>query len=252
MGQNSQNQRLCDITTLWTLLAHAREGTHAEAQAAQAQLLIRYGGAIRRYLNASARDPVAADDLYQEFALRLLKGDLRNADPARGRFRDYVKTILYNMITTHYKQKHRQPGPLALEHAEPYVAPADSAEADRVFLGCWRDELLAHCWDVLAKLESEGGQPSFTVLRYRSEHPASTSAVMAEALSDRLGKPITPASVRQLVHRAREKFAESLIEQVAHSLQDPSNERLEQELIDLELFEYCRPVLRRVLKKPAP
>lgn len=245
MGQDSQNRRLCDITTLWTLLVQAHNGAAAEAQAAQQQLLIRYGGAIRRYLRASARDPDAADELYQEFALRFLKGDLQHADPGRGRFRDYVKTVLYHLVTNHYKRKHRDPGPLVLDQAGPYVDPADSAESDRVFLKCWRDELLAHGWECLAALEAGGGQPYFTVLRYRADHPGSTSAAMAEDLGAILGRPVTPASARQLLHRAREKFSESLIEQVAHSLRDPDDDRLEQELIDLGLLRYCRPTIRR-------
>jgi RNA polymerase sigma factor (sigma-70 family) len=248
MHQDSQNRRLCDINTLWTLVLDAHEGSTATAKAAQQQLLIRYGGAIRRYLYASARDSEAADDLYQEFAVRMLTGTLHNADRSRGRFRDYVKTTLYHMITNYHKQKSRQPGRLEFEQAEPRAEPATLAESDQVFLNCWRDELLAHGWEVLAKAEAEGGQPYFTVLRHRSEHPGLTSAAMAEHLSDRLGKPITSGSARQLLHRAREKFAESLMLQVANSLRDPDDDQLEQELIELGLFEYCRSAIQRRTK----
>ena len=68
---------------------------------------------------------------------------------------------------------------------------------------------------------------------------------MAEDLSSRLGKTLTPASTRQMLHRAREKFAELLLEEVIQSLHSPSAQTLEQELIDLGLFDYCRPALER-------
>ena len=51
--------------------------------------------------------------------------------------------------------------------------------------------------------------------------------------------------VRQTLHRARERFADLLLDEVIQSLDHPDAERLEQELIDLALLEYCRPALER-------
>ena len=56
---------------------------------------------------------------------------------------------------------------------------------------------------------------------------------------------MTALGVRQMLHRARERFADLLVEEVAQTLGDPTDERLEEELIDLELYEYCRVALRR-------
>ena len=61
----------------------------------------------------------------------------------------------------------------------------------------------------------------------------------------RLGRPLTAAGGRQMLHRARERFADRLIEEVAHSLGDPTPERLAEELIDLGLYEHCRPAWQR-------
>jgi RNA polymerase sigma-70 factor (ECF subfamily) len=68
---------------------------------------------------------------------------------------------------------------------------------------------------------------------------------MAEHLSAALGKPVNAAWVRQNLHRAREKFAELLVEEVLHTLERPTAEQLEEELIDLALFEYCRDAVAR-------
>src|SRR5262249_8557577 len=71
------------IPTLWSLVCRAHRDPPEEARAARRQLLERYGGAIRRYLRRLLRDPNAADEVFQEFALQLLQGDLRGADPGR-------------------------------------------------------------------------------------------------------------------------------------------------------------------------
>jgi RNA polymerase sigma-70 factor (ECF subfamily) len=68
---------------------------------------------------------------------------------------------------------------------------------------------------------------------------------MAEQLSAVLGKPQTAAGVRQALHRARDKFAELLLYEVRQSLENPTKDRLEQELADLGLLEYCKPALER-------
>jgi RNA polymerase sigma-70 factor (ECF subfamily) len=245
MSDESQDRRLCNISTLWSVVALAHAGTSETARAARHRLLERYGGAIQRYLMASLRNPAAAEELFQEFALRFLGGDFRLADPQRGRFRDYVKTSLAHLIGHHYKQLQRQPRSLNPIHSEPAdVAPA-SPELAPVFLASWRDELLAQAWQALARGESARTPPFYTVLRFRADHPDLSSREMAAQLGARLGKPLTATGVRQMLHRARERFADLLVEEVAQTLGDPTDERLEEEFIELELYEYCRVALQR-------
>src|SRR5262249_51881621 len=109
----------------------------------------------------------------------------------------------------------------------------------------WCDELLARAWAALASLEARTGQPFHAVLRFRADHPELRSPRMAEQLTARLGRPFTPAGVRQTLHRAREKFAELLLDEVTHFLENPTAEQLEQELLELGLLDYCRPALER-------
>ncbi len=68
---------------------------------------------------------------------------------------------------------------------------------------------------------------------------------MAEQLGPRLGKAYTLDGVRKALQRARDKFADLLLAEVMHSLEAPSREQLEQELIDLGLFAYCQAALQR-------
>jgi RNA polymerase sigma-70 factor (ECF subfamily) len=98
MAHEDLNQRLSRISTLWSVVCMAHRSGQEEAAAAQERLLGLYGGAIRRYLRAAVRDEDAAEELFQEFAVRFLQGRLRRADPQRGRFRDFVKGVLVHMV----------------------------------------------------------------------------------------------------------------------------------------------------------
>src|SRR5262249_42995545 len=90
MSDTDLAHRISQIQTLWTVVGQAGgEGTTRAVNAAQEQLLERYGKAVYRYLLGALRDSDVADEVYQEFALRFVRGDLAGADPARGRFRDY-------------------------------------------------------------------------------------------------------------------------------------------------------------------
>jgi RNA polymerase sigma factor (sigma-70 family) len=245
MDQPDIGQRLNSITTLWTLVCKANEGSTAAMKSAQEQLFERYQGAIRRYLLGSVRDEEAADELVQEFAYRFLHGDLRGVDKSRGRFRDFVKGVLFHLIADHHNRKKRRPRPLASDQPEPAAREASLLDMDREFLRNWRDDLLARSWAGLESIEKETGHLYYTVLRFRAQCPDLSSAEMAEQLGAKIGKRLTAAGVRQTLHRAREKFADLLLDEVAHSLDKPTVEQIEQELDDLGLLEHCRPALNR-------
>ena len=244
---DDDNLHLSRIQTVWWMVREAH-GDHTAVQAAQQSLLTRYGGAVRRYALAALRDEDAADEVFQEFALRFVRGDFRQADPERGRFRAFVKTVVYRLIVDYQRRakKRIREGPMHSNLAEP-AADSDGAapEDDALFRKSWRDELLARCWQRLADDQERTGKPHHTVLRYRVDHPELRSPELAAGLSEALGKPINAGAVRVLLHRARESFAELLLMEVMESLTDGSLDEAEQELIDLDLLEYCRPALDR-------
>jgi RNA polymerase sigma-70 factor (ECF subfamily) len=242
MSQPDSDPRLSQIGTLWTVVCQAKDPADA-VRAAQNRLLARYGGAARRYLLAATRDPEAADELFQEFAVRFLRGGLRGANPERGRFRDYLKGVLVHLVADHYQSVKKRLPPLARDHPEP-AAPS-LADQEQTFFTGWRDELLARSWAALEALQRDSGQPFHTVLRFRADHLDASSEEMAEQLQALLGKTLTAAGIRQTLHRARSKFGDLILDEIAQSLHSPTVADLEEELIDLGLFDYCRPALQR-------
>jgi RNA polymerase sigma-70 factor (ECF subfamily) len=244
MMQETPNQRLSLISTAWSLVWRANHASTEEAKAARQQLLERYGGAVRRYLLNLLHDPDAADEVFQEFALRLVRGDLRGADPQRGRFRNFVKGTLLHLIADYRKRQRDWPGPLPDEGAA-LAANTKGVESDAQFVESWCDELLARAWAALAEIDAATGQPFYAVLRFRADHPQMRSPQLAEELTVQLGRPFTAVGVRQVLHRARGKFADLLLDEVTHSLENPTAEKCVQELVEVGLLDYCRPALER-------
>jgi RNA polymerase sigma factor (sigma-70 family) len=246
------DSHLSQIQTMWSLVERAH-GDHTNVQSAQQDLLDRYGGAVRRYALAALRDEDAADDVFQEFALKFVRGDFASADPGRGRFRAFVKTIVYRLIVDYQRRQKKlgREGQMHSNLAEPpgEVAAATGQDTDALFQASWRDDLLARCWGKLADYECTSGKPYHTVLRYRVDHPEARSPELAEGLSKSLGKPINAGAVRVLLHRARDAFADLLLDEVMHSLADGSLDTAEQELIELDLLEYCKPALEHRREK---
>jgi DNA-directed RNA polymerase specialized sigma24 family protein len=239
------DDRLSQIETNWTDVHQAHRPSGEVARRAQQRLLDRYGRAITRYLRAALRDPHEADEVYQEFALRLVAGGFQGATEDRGRFRSYLKTSLFHMVYDHRKKRSRQPVCLPVALLEPAATPPPSCAEDEEFLDIWRKELYAAAMRGLAEVDKRTGKPLHAVLKYKVEHPGVRSFQIAAHFAGELGKPLTPEWARKRLHEAREKLGELLVNEVAMSLEHPTHASIEQELIDLSLLEFCRTHLAR-------
>ncbi|HET6881968.1 MAG TPA: hypothetical protein VFI31_17510 [Pirellulales bacterium] len=241
MDEREFHDRLADISTHWTLLEKAHGESPDAAQAAWQELTRRYLGAVYRYLLAAVRDVDAAQELAQEFAVRFISGRFRAATPDRGRFRSYLKTCLFHLVDDFQLRRGRDPVRQAAD-ADDVEPAAASEDRDRCFLESWRSELLARCWRRLEEEQAVSGQPYFTVMRLRVDHPEAKSAALAELLAARLGRPVTAAAARQSLHRARQRFAELLYDETSTSLGTALRDEIEEELAELELLKYCKPI----------
>ena len=82
-------------TTRWTLVAAASEPHRKEARSALVSLCENYWYPLYAYLRRSGYPADQAQDLTQEFFIRLLEGHyLDHADREKGRFRSFLLTSL--------------------------------------------------------------------------------------------------------------------------------------------------------------
>jgi RNA polymerase sigma factor (sigma-70 family) len=196
----SDASRLSRIDTPWSILRRAHEGSDDTVQRARQSLLDRYGGAVRRYLGAVLRDQEAADEVFQEFALRLVRGDFRTADPERGRFRSFVKTALHNLIVD-FRRKASRHAKFSLDDAAA-VASEPAESPDDLFLKSWSQELLDRSWTHLREIERAGGAPYYAALRLLVDDPGWSSDEIASRVSSQLGRPFAAGNARVVIHRA--------------------------------------------------
>jgi RNA polymerase sigma-70 factor (ECF subfamily) len=239
--QENMSDRLSQIPTLWTLVLRGVGGSGAAEVGAQRALLERYGKAVHRYLLACVRNADTADELFQEFALRLLNGNLRRANPDRGRFRDFVKGVLFHLVEKHRRRETQHPRQLPAHFPDPASEPPSFSDLDREFLVRWREGLLARTWEALAEVERQSGQLFCTVLSLRRDYPDLHSPDLARLLSTKVGRPFTAPGFRKALERARKKFDQLLCQEVVQTLADPTMDELLDELEELGLLRYCRP-----------
>jgi len=78
MTPEEYSSRISRIETVWSLVRDAHQAEEVGVVQAQEALLQRYSGAIFRYLLGVLRDSNAADEVFQEFALKFVRGAFRN------------------------------------------------------------------------------------------------------------------------------------------------------------------------------
>jgi RNA polymerase sigma-70 factor (ECF subfamily) len=248
---------LGQLATRWSLVL-AAPGSGDGAERARAKLLERYHEAVYRYLVARLGDVHRAGEVYSNFAVRVLECHpfLARADPARGRFRDYLKAVLWRMVIDEIRARDShaplaQGGDSGVEPAAPPPEPSPSERDEAEFLACWRQEVLNQAWKALEEQERRSGQPYCTAVRLREANPAIRSKALAEQVSAAVGRPFTEAGIRKVVQRGREMFGDLLVAEVARSLQKTPEdavaaEQVGQELAELGLlFSYTKAALER-------
>lgn len=224
------------------MVYHAHGEGEMEKSDAQHALLARYGAAIQRYLSGALKDDSAADDAYQEFAVKFLKGDFRSANHEKGRFRNFLKVVLSRIVADHYRRQIRRPAQ-QLDSSIQVADEAASAQREREFASVWRDEMLTRAWNDLADEEARTGKPWMQILRLRVENPDWKSAELASALAEQINEPVSPARLRVTLHRARERFSNYLINAVTETLSESTLDAVEEELGELGLLQYCQAAI---------
>jgi RNA polymerase sigma-70 factor (ECF subfamily) len=220
-------ERLTALETSWTNLRTAHMPGPI-GQAAMRELIGRYHDAVGRYLRLKLRDRNLADEVFQEFWTKLLDGKLAGADQTKGRFRDYLRTVLHRLIIDHFRGRKLQ----ALPPGDILDPSTPDADYDRA----WRETVIKRVWSRLETYEATTAKNRYaTVLHLRVENPDAPIDELATRLSDRLGSKVTSEAFRKTLQRARGKFLELLIEELRTTIHPAAPEDIEAEIFDLGL-----------------
>ena len=237
-GPAGPESHLSRISTKWPLLGE------------MSRFALCYGPAIRRYVLSFVRDPQDADDVAQDFFVRVLQQGLANASPDRGRFRDYLKAAVRNATLTWMGRRRRLSEKEAIV-ALPEVPDRDSSTADEAWVAEWRKCLLDRAWQALDDHERRGGANRFhTVLRLSVDHPEEDSSALAARVPVAEGGTMRADAYRKQLSRARHFFAELLAAEAAATIEAPTRERVEEELAEVGLMSYVSGLLPREGAEP--
>ncbi len=234
-------ERIEAIQTRWSLIRNAHlDGQPKSAADARRLLVMRYAPAIRRYLGGIVRKDEEADELSQDVMLRLMRGDFAGADPDRGRFRDLLKMAIRNMVKTSWQQSGKR---RTVDTELDSLGNSEDETRDAEWTQLWRKTVLDHTWNRL--LAEEGGKPgpAYQALKLKTEFPDASSEELAEMLSSKTGSVVRADNCRQILKRARTRFAMHLLDEVRAGLDSESDDRLQEELGALGLLELVRDYL---------
>jgi DNA-directed RNA polymerase specialized sigma24 family protein len=191
-------------TTRWTTVNAARQSSESQAANALGELCEAYWPPLYGYLRRRGYRPEEAQDLTQGFFARLLETDsIRTADPARGRFRSFLLTVLKRyVINEHDRSAAARRGgghthlPLDFDEAERAYSlePRTDETPDRLYLTDAGE--LAPYREVAARLEISEGAVKVAIHRMRQRYGAVLRSEIAETV---LGEEEVEVELRELL-----------------------------------------------------
>jgi RNA polymerase sigma-70 factor (ECF subfamily) len=227
-------------TTHWSLVIQAGAPGSPQARAALETLCSAYWYPLYAFIRRKGNDPDRACDLTQEFFARLLeKGALAGVDQHRGRFRSFLRVACRNFLIDGWRHKaDAATTPISIDAKDAegryLVEPSDNLTAERLFDRTWALTLLDRVMAILAaEFAASGRSELFDELKIVLIE--GKGAVQSAVLAERLG--VSENAVNIASHRLRKRYGEILREQIAATLDDPSE--LDDEI--RSLFDAIRP-----------
>ena len=214
-------------TTRWTLVVAATNPEQKEARSALGSLCERYWYPLYAYLRRCGYPADKAQDLTQEFFIRLLEGRyLDRADPEKGRFRAFMLTSLKFFVADEEdRQRARKRGggllvPMEFSSGEERYQrePAHDETPERIFERRWALSVLDR---VVEKVRNEfvqhGRQEHFERLKVfllgQSEAPY---AALAREMKTSEG------ALKVAIHRLRKRYRDLFRQEIEDTVADPA------------------------------
>jgi RNA polymerase sigma-70 factor (ECF subfamily) len=222
--------------THWSLVLSAA-GRRNPSQAAKSleQLCSLYWPPLYAFIRRQGESPQDAEDLTQEFFLRLLDKDyLKTVDQSKGRFRSFLLASLKHFLSNErdkaraQKRGGGQPAlSLDFSSAETHAhfQPAENDTPETIFERRWATTLLEQSLIRLRQdYAGQGKEPLFEQLK--TTLTEARGAVAYSVLAVRLG--MSEAAVKMAVHRLRQRYRACLRAEIAETVASP--DEIEDEL----------------------
>ncbi len=223
-------------TTRWTLVVGAAEGLGG-AREPLAELCRAYWYPTYAFIRRKGHPPDRALDLVQSYFARLIeRGAIAAVNPAKGRFRAFLLAdcgfFLADQLD-HDRALKRGGGttPISIDARDAegryLVEPVDDETPDRLFDRAWAVALIARAFDRLAE---EHREPPRARLfdQLKGVLAGGSKALLLANIAEDLG--MTVAAVESASRRLRKRFADAVRSEIAATLDDPTPERVEDEV----------------------
>lgn len=225
-------------STRWTAVRQAAGDDDPNAAKALAEICDIYWYPLYAYFRRCGKAAEDAEDLTQGFFVKLLeRGLLGNADPERGRLRTFLLACAkHHMLDEKARAQAGKRNGWAgfdIELAERRYAaePVDELAPDRLYQRRWALGILER---TLGSLEreyvGEGQGDIYVALRPFLGFGPDPSLRYGE-LSKERGIPV--GTLKNKVFRMRERWRQILFEEVAATLEQPTEENIKAELAEL-------------------
>jgi len=215
-------------TTRWTLVVAAGDSDRKEARSAMVSLCENYWYPLYAYLRRCGYSRDRAQDLTQEFFIRVLEGRyLDRADPEKGRFRAFLLTSLKFFVADEEDRNRAQKRgggallPLEFSSGEERYQrePGHDETPDRIFERRWALSVLDR---VVEKLQDEfvhHGRPEhFERLKvFLLGHSDAPYAALAHELNTSAG------ALKVAIHRLRKRYRELFRQEIADTVADSTD-----------------------------
>jgi RNA polymerase sigma factor (sigma-70 family) len=213
----------------------AQGGASPQASAALEKLCRIYWRPVYAFIRRSGCGPPEAEDLTQEFFVRLISQDyLGRLRHQEGKFRSFLLTFVKHFLLEERRRAGRQKRGgkcVVISLDEPtgqkgyLLEPVDDLSPDQVFERRWAQTVMQSALDQLrAEYEARGQGDLFQRLQdYQPREPGGLTYV---ELGRELG--VTEAAVKSSVQRLKQRHRELLREEIAQTVTRP--EEIDEEL----------------------
>jgi len=214
-------------TTRWTLVVAAADPQRKEARSALVALCENYWYPLYAYLRRRGYPADQAQDLTQEFFMRVLEGRyLDRADPERGRFRAFILTSLKFFVADEADRQraHKRGGgvlvPLEFPPGEERYQrePVSDETPERIFERRWALSVLDRVVERLRSEFVQHGRPEHferlkVFLLGQSDAPY---AALAREMNTSEG------ALKVAIYRLRKRYRELFRQEIADTVADPA------------------------------